>query len=81
MCAVIPPQLQGSTPVLVADSVKRLAEVKVHNTHCSPLNYPAGYDVTEGYQLGYQLSAAKAKRLVVHFPLGTLQWQRGPKCP
>lgn len=81
MCAVIPPQLQGPTPVLVADSVKRLAELKVHNTHCSPLNYPAGYDVIEGYQVGYQLSAAKAKGLVVHFPLGTLQWQRGPKRP
>ena len=34
--------------VVVGDSVKRLAEIKRDNIHCSPLIYSASYDVIEG---------------------------------
>jgi len=36
----------------VRDSVKHLAEIKVHNIHCSPPIYPASDDIIEGYQIG-----------------------------
>ncbi|XP_071671297.1 uncharacterized protein [Patagioenas fasciata] len=47
--------IQSNRPELayeevVRDGVKSLAEVKVDNIHCSPLIYPAGHTITEGYQ-------------------------------
>jgi len=35
---------------VVGDNVKHLAEVKVHNIHCSPPIYPA---IIDGYQFGH----------------------------
>jgi len=36
---------------VVGDNSKHLAEVKVHNIHCSPPIYPARDDIKEGYQI------------------------------
>jgi len=32
---------------------KLLAEVKVHNIHCSPHIYPTGHDITEDHKAGH----------------------------
>lgn len=45
------------------DSVKSLAEVKVHNVHCPPYLYSAGHDITEGYQISQVWSALGESKL------------------
>lgn len=50
--------LTNSTPrkftqsVVMGDSVKSIAEVKIAKIHCCPLMYPASCDIMEGYQTG-----------------------------
>jgi len=34
----------------MGDSVKNLAEIKLDNSHCSPLIYEASYAIVESYQ-------------------------------
>jgi len=36
----------------MGDSVKSLADIKVDNTHCSRLSYPASHAIAEGYWIG-----------------------------
>lgn len=47
--AALPKLSHGS---VIGDSDKSLAEVKVYSIHCSPLYYPSGHDIIEGYQIG-----------------------------
>ena len=49
MCPTPPKLTYGDA---IEDSVKSLAEIKVHNIHCSLPLCSAGHDIVAGYQIG-----------------------------
>jgi len=59
---------------VMGNSVKHLTKVKVHNIHCSPLNYPSADDITDGYQVHWSFLYLSDYNIFIFLDVKSSSW-------